>query len=65
MREGKKLRREVSYLCIVFLQERDTSRILLTPWGEYKLADNAYDELLEELQEQQYKNVTHNLKKHP
>ncbi|MES2266680.1 MAG: zinc dependent phospholipase C family protein [Bacteroidota bacterium] len=29
-----------------------------TRWGEYKLADNTYDELMEELQEQQYKNVT-------
>jgi hypothetical protein len=35
----------------------------LTTWGEYKLADNTYDELLEELQEQQYKNVTPQLQK--
>lgn len=34
-----------------------------TRWGEYKLVDNAFDKLLEELQEQQYKNVTPQLKK--
>jgi hypothetical protein len=35
----------------------------LTTLGEYKLADNTYAELLEELQEQQYKNVTPELQK--
>ncbi len=35
----------------------------LTCLGEYKLADNTYAELLEELQEQQYKNVTPELQK--
>ncbi|MEB0262274.1 MULTISPECIES: zinc dependent phospholipase C family protein [unclassified Mucilaginibacter] len=34
-----------------------------THWGEYKLADNTYDKLLEELQEQKYKNVTPQLQK--
>jgi hypothetical protein len=34
-----------------------------TSIGEYQLADNTYAKLLEELQEQQYKNVTPELKK--
>lgn len=34
-----------------------------TKLGEYRLADNTYAELLEELQEQQYKNVTPELQK--
>ncbi|MCO5936379.1 zinc dependent phospholipase C family protein [Mucilaginibacter sp. RB4R14] len=34
-----------------------------TRWGEYKLADNTYDKLLKELQEQKYKNVTPQLQK--
>ncbi|MFD0766983.1 zinc dependent phospholipase C family protein [Mucilaginibacter lutimaris] len=34
-----------------------------TRWGEYKLADKAFDKLLEQLQQQQYKNVTPQLKK--